>query len=309
MDDSYPVIDYGVFSGMSEHEVRAEIAEHARETERFRKEYAHFNTEYLLDKFNQICYAGSKGALIIASRPFANINNLHAAHANVPVTTIVDGNWYNRRVRFEKDAVKQKEVVNTFNGPALIPNLLPPTDHLVGKFGHPSLVSGKPSAWKDVVGKIEDICSDDVFPDAFFCKEDGYGKKAEKREKERAREVENFIETYANSTLSSFGGHKGYPGGLQDLSQRCFSIYYVKIVRPADGGVIRGFEVEWISDYTLKGGKEWMKKSEKVTVALPKYLVYIHDDGVSFADWDKKALRAQVKEYEDPDLDNEDREQ
>lgn len=290
-------IDYSIFSDMKEHEIRAEITRHVCETERFRPEYSHLNTQTLIEKFNQICQTDSKGVMIITSRPFANINNLNAANANVPITKVMRGGWWNSyRDVHEKDERGQQEVRNTFNGPALISNLLPPSDHLAGKFGHPSLTSGKTSAWKEVIGKIEDIRSN--LPHAFFYKEDGIGKKAEKREHERLHEVTNYTESYVDTVLGSFGERNGYPGGLQVLGQRCFSVYFVKMRRSEKTGKVHGYAVRWIADYTHKGDQGWTKKGDKVTVPIPEYLIYTHDDGTSFAGWNMKLLKAQVDEYE-----------
>ena len=290
-------IDYSVFSDMKEHEVRAQIGKYVSESEHFKPEYAHFNTEKLLEKFNQICKTDAKGVLIIASRPFANINNLNTAHSNVPVTKVLRGNWWNGYNQIlERDAQKQQDVKKLFNGPALISNLLPPSDHLAGKFGHPTLASGKSSAWKEVIGKIEDIRSN--LPSAFFYKETGIGKKADRRESDRLAEVNNYTESYVDEILGSFVARNGYPGGHQVLNQRCFSVYFVTFKRSEKSGTVQGMGVQWLADYTHKGESGWKKKSDKVTVPLPRYLVYIHDDGTSFAGWDRKSLKAQVDEYE-----------
>merc|ERR1711916_308539 len=87
--------------------------------------------------------------------------------------------------------------------------------------------------------------------------------------------------------------------------ERCFSVYFVKFVRSREkdsNGSVRGHEVQWLADYTHKSDRAtdggWSKKSDKVTVPLPPYRIYVHDDGTVFAGWDGKSLKAQVVDYE-----------
>lgn len=290
-------IDYDVFAEMKEHEVRGEIASYVCQSNHLRPDYVHLDTATLIERFNELCDSGERGMLIIASRPFSNLNCLYAAHSSVPITRVIRGwGWY--RDRYIRDQGKLQEIKTTFNGPALISNLLPPSDHLAGKFGHPSLVSGNPDAWKEVIGKIDHIQTD--LPNSFFLKEDGYGKKSARRERKRISENEKYVKQYVSTVLESFDARGGYPGGSKNLYQRCYSVYFVRVVR-TDEGEVRGYEVEWLADYTHKSDRGWTRKSEKVTVPLPKYRIYIHDDGLTFAGWDGASLRAQVEEYEGED--------
>jgi hypothetical protein len=292
-------LDYSIFEDMKEHEVRAEIEKYVCETEHHKPKYSHLDTKSLIELFNVVTSVDScEGLLMIASRPFTNLNNLSAAYNSVPILKVIRSwSWYTDRYIKVRDSAKLQEVRNTFNGPALLSNLLPPADHLVGKFGHTALVSGNPTAWKEVIGKIEDVCP--IIIPAFFQKEDGYGKKAERREKYRLREIDNFVCEYMRQTMETFEQKGGYPGGTQSLYKRCFSIYFVKIVRNPDTQNVRGYEVKWLDDFTHKDGNGWTKKSAKVTVPLPPYRVYIHDDEVTFAGWDGKSLKAQVQDHEE----------
>lgn len=291
--------DYNEFSGMEEYEIRRKIGLAVCESDRLGSNYAHLDNPTLIAKFNEIAHGESRGVLVIASRPISNLNALAKAHDSIPIEKIVrTWDWWNYKMcdTAVKDQKALLEVKNTFNGPALLSNLLPPTDHLVGRFGHPSLQSGKSEAWKSVIGKLDGICSN--LPECFFWKEYGCGTKANKREKERIDEVQKFIDNYIYSTVKSYENAKQYPGGIMELFQRCFSVYFVRFVRNNDN-VLKGYKVRWLSDHThsTKTGL-WKKKSEKVTIPIAPYQVYLHDDGMNFAGWNIEQIKAQVAQHE-----------
>ncbi len=275
MDDSLR-IDYNAFIGMDEWEVRRTIAGYLRVSERFRSMHQHLDTVSLLTNFDKIAASECKAVLMLASRPFTNLNNLNTAYRGIPIDKI-------------------HKVKETFNGPAFLSNLLPPADALVGRFDHPDLQSGKESAWKDVAGKLECVQSD--LPVCFFWEEEGYGKKASLRERKRVAEMESYIEKYVMGTLSSFEEPHCYPGGAQALHKRCFSLYCAEFVRDKHKK-LRGYKVRWIADYTHKSETTWSEKSKKVTVFCPIYRVYIYDNGVQFAGWFLDSIKDQVSKYE-----------
>ena len=84
-----------------------------------------------------------------------------------------------------------------------------------------------------------------------------------------------------------------YIGNLK--ADHCFSFYLVKFIR--ENNKLKGYTVEWQNDFTYKKKTcEISPKSEKTTVKMPKYHVYIHD-GMGFAGWSMDDIKKTVKEY------------
>jgi len=230
---------------------------------------------------------------------------LNKAQSNVPIEKIIKRGWWMGGNSYVRNESKLQEVRNTFNGPALISNLLPPPSHLMGKLGHPSLQSGKKEAWKEVIGKIEAIDSD--LPNLFYESITGLDKKSLRREQDRIAAMYSRMKEFAIKTLTSFEEPKKYPGGTMELYKRCFTLYHVKFVRNqgADGlTMLTGYKVKWIADYTHKENG-WSKKSDKVTIKLDPYSVLIYrgdQDGgkpMTFAGFSEKEIRAQLEGYAD----------
>lgn len=282
------------------YEVRKFIEEYVCNSDGFKPIYDHLDTMNILRKFDDMKNNPEiRGALFLVSRPFSNLNNLNKAYEEIPVIKSEKkydwyrGHYYN----IVKDTKKLDEVKNTFNGPALISNMLPPPDHLLGRFSHPSLQSesGRQEAriWKDVMGKIEAIeCN---IPNFFFENFEGLDKKSLKRENDRISQIYEFMKKFALNKLGEFDAPKGYPGGAVELHKRCFTLYYVKFIRDGSDKLI-GYKVKWITDYTHKE-KGWSKKSDKVIIKLDPYSVFIHESGMTFAGFNEKSIKKQVDEY------------
>jgi len=280
------------------YEIRKEIESYVCESDQFKTEYKHLDTIHLLSQFNDIAARPDvRSVLILTSRPFTNINNLNKAHQAVPIEKVIKGKWYmpmgEKQVIYNEE--KLNEVKNTFNGPALISNILPPPDHLMGKFGHPSLQSGKHESWKDVIGKIEAM--DHNLPSIFFNPITGLDKKSQRLEQERIKLLSKYMKKFTIDTLTSYEEPKKYPGGTMELYKRCFTLYFVKFVRDVyDSNKLKGYKVKWIADYTHKE-KGWSKKSDKVTVKLDPYIVLIHESGMTFAGWKETSIKDQLNQY------------
>ena len=292
-------------------ELRAYIESYVCKTDRFKPDYEHLDTLNLITQFDLAAADLTKQSiLVLASRPFSNVNNLNKAQSNVPIEKIIKRGWWMGGNSYVRNESKLQEVRNTFNGPALISNLLPPPSHLMGKLGHPSLQSGKKETWKDVIGKIEAI--DSNLPNLFYETITGLDKKSLRREQDRIAAMYSRMKEFAIKTLTSFEEPKKYPGGTMELYKRCFTLYHVKFVRNqgADGVArLTGYKVKWIADYTHKEGG-WSKKSDKVTIKLDPYSVLIYrgsrdvedqDKGrpMTFAGFSEKEIRAQLEGYAD----------
>lgn len=209
---------------------------------------------------------------VIASRPFSNINVLNKEVENATsekeITFDVPMCWFCScfdcsqsqpitKFVHQQDPVKMKKIRQTFNGPALISCLLPPVDHLIGKFDHPTLKTGKPEAWKQVCGKVEAWLMVALAPELRANPSSKERREHEARVNLQEKEARKFL----LDTLAKFEQPKSYPGGKAELYQRCFSLYIVTADRT----------VTWICDYTHK--EQWSEKSAKVTVPLPPYKV------------------------------------
>lgn len=297
-----------------EYEIREQITSYVCKSDRFKPDYEHLDTLNLITQFDRAAADPTKkGVLVLVSRPFSNVNNLNKAQHNVPIEKVIKRAWWMGGDWYVRNESKLQEVRNTFNGPALISNLLPPPSHLMGKLGHPSLQTGKKEVWKDVIGKIEAIDSD--LPSLFYETITGLDKKSLRREQDRIATMYGRMKEFAIKTLASFEEPRKYPGGMMELFNRCFTLYHVKFVRKQDSDVLdglEGYKVKWIADYTHKE-KGWSKKSDKVTVKLNPYSVLIYkgvggeEQGqgqgqgmgrpMTFAGFNEKEIRAQLEGY------------
>lgn len=256
------------------------------------------DTSVLIDQFNDITSSKTRGVLMIASRPFSNVNHLRYVHNAVPVKVVESKVWeydwwggcgYKKKKFYLRDQSAVNEIKNTFNGPALLPNLLPPLSELEKRRGHPYLKGGKMESWKRVAGKLEaltavsEYCFYDYYPDSFS------------KERRRQRQMSRFIDEFIEEKMTALCKH--YPGGSKNYSQRCYSTYFVKIVRDSESQ-LRGYKVQWLSDHTFKDG-QWSPKSSKSTLPIDEYKIYIHDDGTHFADWKSEGLKKQVADHDE----------
>lgn len=253
--------------------LRSAIAAYLSAGDHFKPEHSALDTANLLQRFDP-----SQAALLVASRPFSNLNNLFAERekAQSIVTVIGEleycscGNpeacWWNVTKTRVIDGEKMTEIKQTYNSPALLPHLLPPVSHLLGKLGHPALKSGKIEAWKQVAGKLEAIS--DPLPASFFPEPNPKANLSRKEQREaEAIEVANqaIVDQFVTSTLDRLTLNKGYPGGLAALNERCFSLYSYQPVGDDQ-------RIVWLGDYTHKA-KGWGKKKKSVTVPLPPYMI------------------------------------
>lgn len=294
-------------------EFRQMIEELVCASDRFKPKYQHLDTPNTIERFNQVANSDMRAVLVLASRPFSNINYLRKAEEDIShlekVKTTVEYcglcglfGTENRTIKCY-DQEKLSKIRNTFNGPALIPNLLPPPDYLMGKLGHPSLQGNKAECWKNVCGKLEAIS--DPLPAFFFEKADqtkaqekALSKKEFRREEERQSQVADYISNFVLVQLKTFEGAGQYPGGPEALTKRCFSVYTVKFNREKIEEGIINYGVRWVDDYTHKHGS-WSKKSSRVTVPLPRYRVVQLPNQPSIAAFDDASYCEQLKELVD----------
>lgn len=285
-------------------EYRRQIETFVCSSEGFRGDYEKNDTLKLQDEFNSKVASGAKSVFVLASRHFSNLNHIARAHQAAIIEKKITRDYEgNTDVTIIKDQNKVYKLKNTFNGPALIPNLLPPGSYINSRKDHPSLQSGDiHKSWKNVAGKLEAI-SDELPPD-FQVSQCDLIKARDQRL--NITKKDTFIDAFIQSTLSAFSGPKCYPGGTKELYQRTFSLYRVDVIRSSTDNKVRGYKVIWLNDYTNKskssaGTNIWSPKSSKSTVGIADYNVYVHDDGTTFAAWvvdGSKSLKNQVLAYE-----------
>ena len=117
-------------------QMRSMIEQYLCVPDHFKPEHQHLDTARLLEQYRQ--FPENSGNLVLTSRPFCNLNNLFAARPEA--TKIVtyelefcdclnpDACWWITRTRYVMDQLQNAKVKNTFNGPALLSNLLPPIE-------------------------------------------------------------------------------------------------------------------------------------------------------------------------------------
>ena len=255
-------------------ELRKAIGSYLQTADHFKPEHAELDTATLLQRFNPVV-----PVLLLASRPFSNLNHLFAAREETKSIVVEvselefcscgnpEGCWWNVTSKVVYDSLKLADVKKTYNGPALLPHLLPPVSHLLGKLGHPALHSGKIEAWKQVAGKFEAIS--EPLPAWFFPEPNpkaNLSRKEQRLADEQAATNQALIDRFVQNTLDGLTATKAYPGGLAALNERCFSLY---VYQPRGNHSQR---VQWLADYTHKA-KGWGKKKVSVTVPLPAYVI------------------------------------
>ncbi len=270
------------------------------QSEKAKLEYLHTDTTTLLDQFKgKVNDPDTRSIFVMASRHFSNINHINDAYKDSVVGKVRTWSWWTGSSwRVVRDPSKVSLMKQTFNGPALLPHLLPPSEYIAGRQGHPSLQAHPMSdSWKDVSGKIEAVS--DNLPSYFYLTDHDLPKWKDVRRNNKLKQ--EYQDQFAQEVLSTLDCPRGYPRGPSELHQRVFSLYRVDIVRGKER--LKGYRVHWTGDYTYKSNdKTWSTKSEKSTVPMQSYNVYIHDDGASFAFWsseDKSRLRDEIKSYMD----------
>lgn len=246
-------------------------------SDQFKPEYRHLDSV----NFTQFPLGES---IIVASRPFSNINVLNSAIQDSRYEVTLEKQqpkllkcgyrgcnclFYDPMIpRSDKcvmllpDPQKMKEVRNTFNGPALISSLLPPIDHLMGRIGHPALQSGKLEAWKLVCGKVE-AC--EPIPTPLPELRANPKRKEQAQYDDAVKDRQNTLRKYVTQTLEDFENAKSYPGGTKELYKRCFSVYIIERTENST-------RIVWQYDVTHKNQK-WSEKTASVTTPLPPYLI------------------------------------
>lgn len=250
------------------------------ETDQFKPEYRHLDSENFLQ-------LPPGEFIVICSRPFSNINTLNLEIKETRIETVVEKpvdlkcGFPGCRCVFRDtsaprtlkcvlllpDPEKLRKVRQTFNGPALISSLLPPVDHLMGRIGHPALLSGKPEAWKLVCGKVESV---QLLTTQLTELRANPKRKEQAEYDEIVKQRESEIRESVLQTLVDFEKPRSYPGGTKELFKRCFSVY---IVKRDDNTTL----VEWKYDMTHKNNN-WSEKSNTVTTPLLPYTVI---DGIA----------------------------
>ena len=283
---------------------RRKIESFVCSSEGFRGDYEKNDTLKLRAEFDSKVASGAKSVFVLASRHFSNLNHIARAHQAAIVKKEINRDYEGHTsVTIIKDQNKVYKLRNTFNGPALIPNLLPPSSYIVRRKDHPSLQSRDINkSWKDVAGKLEAISEE--LPSYFQVSEYDLIKARDQRINTTTKE--KFIKEFIESTLSAFSDPKCYPGGTKELYERTFSLYRVDVIRSSIDNKVRGYKVIWLDDYTNKsksnaGTNIWSPKSIKSTIGIADYNVYVHEDGATFAAWVTEGsdpIRKQVAAYE-----------
>jgi hypothetical protein len=93
MDHPNDKFDYAKFANMTKYEVRDTITKAVCAKDQIRHQ-PHLETPHLIEQFNQSAASGNNSILVMASRPFSNLNNLRSAYAEIPYDVVKTWKWF-----------------------------------------------------------------------------------------------------------------------------------------------------------------------------------------------------------------------
>ena len=96
---------------IQEYEIREQIMSYVCKSDRFKPDYEHLDTLNLIAQFDRAAADPTKqSVLVLASRPFSNVNNLNKAQSNVPIDKVIKRAWWMGGNSYVRNESKLQEV-------------------------------------------------------------------------------------------------------------------------------------------------------------------------------------------------------